>query len=117
LGSGYSKSNFTIIVVIRAFHANSLGWEVLPQGRWFRHEGKWFDKVKDMATAKKKTTSKKAPAKKVPAKKAPAKKVVAYNPNAKDGDNDGILQDGTVWERPVKTKRSWLKKLLGHPPY
>jgi hypothetical protein len=22
-----------------------------------------------------------------------------YNPNARDGDNDGILQDGTKWER------------------
>jgi hypothetical protein len=24
-----------------------------------------------------------------------------YNPNAKDGDGDGLLQDGTKWERPV----------------
>lgn len=24
-----------------------------------------------------------------------------YNPNAKDGDGDGFLQDGTKWERPV----------------
>jgi hypothetical protein len=72
---------------------------------------------KSKKTTNKKSPAKKAPAKKTAPKKAPAKKVVAYNPNAKDGDNDGILQDGTVWERPVKTKRSWLKKLLGHPPY
>ena len=25
-----------------------------------------------------------------------------YNPNAKDGDKDGILQEGTRWERRVK---------------
>jgi len=24
-----------------------------------------------------------------------------YNPNAKDGDGDGYVQDGTKWERPV----------------
>jgi hypothetical protein len=69
-------------------------------------------------TSSKKTKKKAAPKKKAAAKKkAPAKRVAAYNPKAKDGDNDGVLQDGTVWERPVKTKRSWLKKLLGHPPY
>ena len=26
---------------------------------------------------------------------------MGYNPNAKDGDKDGFLQDGTKWERPV----------------
>ena len=25
-----------------------------------------------------------------------------YNPNAKDGDKDGILQEGTRWERRAK---------------
>jgi hypothetical protein len=25
-----------------------------------------------------------------------------YNPNAKDGDKDGLLQEGTRWERKVK---------------
>jgi hypothetical protein len=25
-----------------------------------------------------------------------------FNPNAKDGDEDGLLQDGTKWERKVK---------------
>ena len=59
---------------------------MLLQGRWFRHEGKWFDKVKDMATAKKKTTSKKAPAKKAPAKKAPAKKAAPKSTFAKAED-------------------------------
>jgi uncharacterized protein YaaR (DUF327 family) len=51
-----------------------------------RHGGKWFDKVKDMATAKKKTTSKKAPAKKAPAKKAPAKKAAPKSTFAKAED-------------------------------
>jgi len=26
-----------------------------------------------------------------------------YNPNARDGDGDGIVQEGTKWERPVGT--------------
>lgn len=25
-----------------------------------------------------------------------------FNPNAKDGDNDGLVQDGTKWQRKVK---------------
>jgi hypothetical protein len=25
-----------------------------------------------------------------------------YNPNAIDADGDGIVQEGTIWERPVK---------------
>ena len=25
-----------------------------------------------------------------------------YNPNAKDGDKDGLLQEGTRWERKTK---------------
>jgi hypothetical protein len=24
-----------------------------------------------------------------------------YNPNARDGDGDGVIQEGTPWERPV----------------
>lgn len=24
-----------------------------------------------------------------------------YKPEARDGDNDGFVQDGTIWERPV----------------
>ena len=28
-----------------------------------------------------------------------------YNPNAKDGDRDGMVQDGTPFERPVKETR------------
>lgn len=27
-----------------------------------------------------------------------------YNPNATDGDGDGIVQDGTKWERPAGTQ-------------
>jgi hypothetical protein len=31
-----------------------------------------------------------------------------YKPNARDGDNDGIIQDGTKWER-----KSWFRTLRG----
>jgi hypothetical protein len=36
-----------------------------------------------------------------PKKKATAAKT-GYNPNATDGDGDGLVQDGTKWEREVK---------------
>jgi len=39
-----------------------------------------------------------------PVKKKSPKKV-AYNPNAKDGDGDGYVQDGTIWERKVTPKK------------
>jgi hypothetical protein len=39
-----------------------------------------------------------------PVKKRSLKKV-AYNPNAKDGDGDGYVQDGTIWERKVTPKK------------
>ena len=26
-----------------------------------------------------------------------------YNPDARDGDGDGLVQDGTEWERPIDT--------------
>ena len=29
--------------------------------------------------------------------------VISYNPTARDGDGDGIVQEGTPWERPVGT--------------
>lgn len=29
---------------------------------------------------------------------------VAFDPNAKDGDGDGFLQDGTQWQRPVESE-------------
>lgn len=38
------------------------------------------------------------------AKKKPLKKV-AFNPNAKDGDGDGIIQDGTIWQRKAPKKK------------
>lgn len=41
-----------------------------------------------------------APATKAEPKKKPAK----YIPDAKDGDGDGLVQDGTIWERPVGTE-------------
>tara|TARA_R110000764_G_scaffold233008_1_gene325690 strand:+ start:79 stop:345 length:267 start_codon:yes stop_codon:yes gene_type:complete len=39
-----------------------------------------------------------------PAKAAETPKVV-YNPDAKDGDGDGLVQDGTEFQRPVGTKK------------
>jgi hypothetical protein len=27
-----------------------------------------------------------------------------YNPDARDGDSDGLVQDGTEWERPIDTQ-------------
>jgi hypothetical protein len=27
-----------------------------------------------------------------------------YNPDARDGDGDGIIQEGTKWERPIGTE-------------
>jgi hypothetical protein len=39
-----------------------------------------------------------------PAPKRRLKKA-AFNPNAKDGDGDGLLQDGTIWERKAPKKK------------
>lgn len=36
-------------------------------------------------------------------KKTPKK--AAFNPKAKDGDKDGLVQDGTVWERKAPTNK------------
>lgn len=42
-------------------------------------------------------------AKSAPAETASKEKTkVAFNPNAKDGDGDGFVQDGTIHERPVE---------------
>lgn len=41
------------------------------------------------------------PKKKAPVKKAPVKKVL--NLKAVDGDKDGVLEDGTEWERPAES--------------
>lgn len=43
------------------------------------------------------------------AKPAAKKKAAKYIPNAVDGDGDGLVQDGTEWERPVGTE------IEGHP--
>ena len=37
-------------------------------------------------------------------KKKPLRKA-KYNPKAKDGDKDGLLQDGTIWERKAPKKK------------
>jgi len=42
------------------------------------------------------------------APEAVAEKKEVFNPNARDGDGDGLVQDGTIYERPVEKK---IKKL------
>jgi hypothetical protein len=39
-----------------------------------------------------------------PAKKKSLRKA-AFNPKAKDGDGDGLVQEGTLWERKVSKKK------------
>ena len=63
------------------------------------------------------------PAKKVEAKiEEPTEEIIEiakqekppYVPQARDGDNDGLIQDGTKWERPVDaelTDEELLEKL------
>lgn len=50
---------------------------------------------------------------KKPRAKSPAKpskpKVVAFDPKAKDGDGDGIVQDGTIHARPSTPKKKGTK--------
>jgi hypothetical protein len=36
-------------------------------------------------------------------KKTPRK--TAFNPKARDGDGDGVVQEGTIWERSVPKKK------------
>jgi hypothetical protein len=55
------------------------------------------------------TATAKKPRAKTPAKPR-APKVVAFDPNAKDGDGDGIVQDGTIHARPATPKKSAPKK-------
>jgi hypothetical protein len=54
----------------------------------------------DKNTPKKKSAAKKAAPKKAAAKK-PAPRKAAYKADAKDGDGDGFVQDGTDQEREV----------------
>jgi len=37
-------------------------------------------------------------------KSAPKSKVVEFKPDAKDGDKDGLVQDGTIHERPLESE-------------
>ena len=37
-------------------------------------------------------------------KKEKKKRVTSYNPTAVDADGDGMVQDGTIWERPAETE-------------
>jgi hypothetical protein len=48
-------------------------------------------------------------AKKAAATRA-AKKAAGYDSKAVDGDGDGMVQDGTIWERPATPKKSTPKK-------
>ncbi len=46
-----------------------------------------------------------SPKKAAPKKKASSAastKATGYNPNARDGDGDGLVQDGTEWEREAE---------------
>jgi len=54
----------------------------------------------DKNTPKKKAAPKKAAAKKKAAPKKVAPKKAEFKENAKDGDGDGLVQDGTIHERP-----------------
>lgn len=80
-----------------------------------------------MSNTPKKQTSKKAAAKKPAAKKQPAKKAqpakkpgrpkkVEFKADAKDGDNDGLVQDGTIHERPVTTTSTSEAKTVVYAP-
>ena len=42
--------------------------------------------------------------------KSRAPRVVAFDPNAKDGDGDGIVQDGTIHARPATAKKTNTRK-------
>lgn len=66
-------------------------------------------KIEEIKAAAKPQTTEKPAVKKAttPAsKKATPKKAVAFNPNAVDGDGDGLVQDGTIWERPAPKKKA-----------
>jgi hypothetical protein len=39
-----------------------------------------------------------------PAKKKSLRKA-AFNPKARDGDGDGLVQEGTIWERRISKKK------------
>lgn len=56
------------------------------------------------AAAKPQVAKTPAPKKATPA--APKKKAVAFDPNAVDGDGDGLVQDGTIHERPAPKKKA-----------
>ena len=70
-------------------------------------------KVEKVKAAAKKTPSQPAPKKatasttpkKATAKK-PAPKKVSYKADAVDGDGDGLVQDGTIHERPAPKKKA-----------
>lgn len=38
-----------------------------------------------------------------------------YNPNAIDADGDGIVQEGTPFERPVKKAKKAVKEVVAEP--
>jgi hypothetical protein len=48
------------------------------------------------------TKAEAAPKKAAAPKKKTAVAKSGYNPDARDGDGDGLVQDGTEWERPAE---------------
>jgi len=72
------------------------------------------EEVESARVAKVKADAAKTPSQPV-VKKPAAKKVVAFDPNAKDGDGDGKLQDGTIHERPALPKKPAAKKTTPKP--
>lgn len=63
------------------------------------------EKLKAEAEAKKAQQEKPKPKRRSRAKKEPK-----FNPNAIDRDKDGIIQEGTKFERPVEKKNEVPKK-------
>lgn len=71
---------------------------------------KWLLEQNLIETLDKKSTPKETPVVEKTVKEVIEKPVVEITPeykaDAEDGDNDGLIQDGTAWERPVGTKLS-----------
>ena len=61
-------------------------------------------------------TPKKQTSKKAAAKKPGRPKKVEFKADAKDGDNDGLVQDGTIHERPVTTTSTSEAKTVVYAP-
>lgn len=68
---------------------------------------KWLLEQNLIEALDKKATSKQTPVVEEIVIKEPVVEITpAYKADATDGDNDGSIQDGTAWERPVGTELS-----------